>query len=69
MVKSKLPNNILGRIWKLSDVDKVKVIHIHWSPAIRTTDTEVTRTLNVRISESARMVNRARGPGNGTSTQ
>ena len=24
MVKSKLPNNILGRIWKLSDVDKVK---------------------------------------------
>ena len=23
MVKSKLPNNVLGKIWKLSDVDKV----------------------------------------------
>jgi hypothetical protein len=23
MIKSKLPNNVLGRIWKLSDVDKV----------------------------------------------
>lgn len=22
MVKSKLPNNVLGRIWKLSDIDK-----------------------------------------------
>ena len=22
MVKSKLPNNVLGKIWKLSDVDK-----------------------------------------------
>jgi hypothetical protein len=22
MIKSKLPNNILGKIWKLSDVDK-----------------------------------------------
>jgi hypothetical protein len=23
MIKSKLPNNVLGKIWKLSDVDKV----------------------------------------------
>lgn len=23
MLKSKLPNNVLGKIWKLSDVDKV----------------------------------------------
>ena len=22
MIKSKLPNNVLGKIWKLSDVDK-----------------------------------------------
>ncbi len=22
MVKSKLPNNVLGKVWKLSDVDK-----------------------------------------------
>lgn len=22
MVKSKLPNNVLGRIWKLADIDK-----------------------------------------------
>ena len=26
MLKSKLPNNVLGKIWKLSDVDKVKLI-------------------------------------------
>lgn len=22
MIKSKLPNNVLGKVWKLSDVDK-----------------------------------------------
>ena len=26
MLKSKLPNNVLGKIWKLSDVDKVVYI-------------------------------------------
>ena len=28
MLKSKLPNNVLGKIWKLSDVDKVFIIDL-----------------------------------------
>ena len=28
MIKSKLPNNVLGKIWKLSDVDKDGLLDI-----------------------------------------
>ena len=29
MIKSKLPNNVLGKIWKLSDVDRYCLIYKH----------------------------------------
>ena len=29
MIKSKLPNNVLGKIWKLSDVDKDGMLDAH----------------------------------------